>query len=204
MKKKKDLRVLRTNKMIMSAFIGLLRNKTYDKITISEIADEAMINRATFYAHFQDKQDLYEKLIEYFLKDMARLLDEEKVIEGENVNIREIEIVLAKFFQFIKEKPEVAQVVIDSTNEDFLLNKLMDNFKERYNDIFKKLEVRENDIIVPTEFIAYYISGIFISTLKWWIKNPDAMKPVDLSHLVIKLISNGHLTVLGVNINREE
>ena len=59
MAKKIDLRVKRTNKMIMEAFIHLVEAKGYDNITIQEIADEAMINRATFYSHFKDKQDLY-------------------------------------------------------------------------------------------------------------------------------------------------
>ena len=48
MAKKIDLRVKRTNKMIMEAFIHLVEAKGYDNITIQEIADEAMINRATF------------------------------------------------------------------------------------------------------------------------------------------------------------
>ncbi len=32
-------------------------------MTVQNIADEAMINRATFYAHYKDKQDLYEKYL---------------------------------------------------------------------------------------------------------------------------------------------
>ena len=51
MTKKVDLRVKRTNILITQAFIKLLRSKTFDKITINDISDEAMINRATFYSH---------------------------------------------------------------------------------------------------------------------------------------------------------
>ena len=62
MAKKIDLRVKRTNKMIMEAFIHLVEAKGYDNITIQEIADEAMINRATFYSHFKDKQSMLLRL----------------------------------------------------------------------------------------------------------------------------------------------
>lgn len=61
--KKVDLRVQRTNKHIMEAFIRLVEHKGYDQVTVQDIADEAMINRATFYAHYKDKQDLYEKFL---------------------------------------------------------------------------------------------------------------------------------------------
>lgn len=70
MAKKIDLRVKRTNKMIMEAFIHLVEQKGYDNITVQEIADEAMINRATFYAHFKDKQDL----MTIFLNKLLMLL----------------------------------------------------------------------------------------------------------------------------------
>ena len=57
MVKSDDLRVKRTRKLISQAFFGLLRKKKFEKISIQEIADSAMINRATFYAHYADKQD---------------------------------------------------------------------------------------------------------------------------------------------------
>lgn len=43
-----DLRVKRTRKLITQAFFALLRKKKFEKISIQEIADSAMINRATF------------------------------------------------------------------------------------------------------------------------------------------------------------
>ena len=64
MVKSDDLRVKRTRKLISQAFFTLLRKKKFEKISIQEIADSAMINRATFYAHYADKQDLYDSLIQ--------------------------------------------------------------------------------------------------------------------------------------------
>ncbi|MDN6291733.1 MAG: TetR/AcrR family transcriptional regulator, partial [Tetragenococcus halophilus] len=57
MKSKTDLRVIRTRKMILEAFMKLVSEKGYNNVTIQNIAEEAMINRATFYAHFKDKED---------------------------------------------------------------------------------------------------------------------------------------------------
>ena len=88
MTKKVDLRVKRTNKLITQAFIKLLRSKTFDKITINDISDEAMINRATFYSHFKDKFDLFEQIIDKFLGEFAAVLDEENLIEKNSVNVK--------------------------------------------------------------------------------------------------------------------
>lgn len=58
-----DPRVLRTRKLIMDSFIELSGKKDFNDITIKDITTEAMINRATFYNHFNDKYDLLEKAL---------------------------------------------------------------------------------------------------------------------------------------------
>ena len=60
---KTDPRILRTRKLIMDSFIELSGTKEFKDITIKDITTEAMINRATFYYHFEDKYDLLEKVL---------------------------------------------------------------------------------------------------------------------------------------------
>ncbi|WP_155590353.1 TetR/AcrR family transcriptional regulator [Lysinibacillus cavernae] len=60
---KTDLRVLRTRKLIMDSFIELSSKKEFKAITVKDITSEAMINRATFYYHFEDIYDLLEKAL---------------------------------------------------------------------------------------------------------------------------------------------
>ena len=59
-----DLRVIRTRKLIMDSFMDLSGKKEFKDITIKDITTEAMINRATFYYHFEDIYDLLEKVLE--------------------------------------------------------------------------------------------------------------------------------------------
>ena len=47
----------------MESFIELSGKKDFKDITIKDITTEAMINRATFYYHFEDKYDLLEKVL---------------------------------------------------------------------------------------------------------------------------------------------
>ncbi len=60
---KMDPRVLRTRKLIMDSFVELSGKKEFKDITIKDITTEAMINRATFYYHFEDIYDLLEKVL---------------------------------------------------------------------------------------------------------------------------------------------
>ena len=54
MKEKTDLRVIKTNKILFEALTTLMKEKTFEKIKISDICEVALINRSTFYAHYDD------------------------------------------------------------------------------------------------------------------------------------------------------
>ena len=204
MTKKIDLRVKRTNKLITQAFIKLLGSKTFDKITINDISDEAMINRATFYSHFKDKFDLFERVIDKFLGDFADVLDTENLVEENAINVKKIEGALTKFYYFVNENPDLAKIFITHSNKEILSKRMLMILSERYSEIFDSLDVRNEDLKIPTDFVVSYITSIFIGTVNWWIEQKNhEMSANEFASLVIKLISNGHLTVLGVNINRD-
>ncbi|MCJ1977134.1 TetR/AcrR family transcriptional regulator [Lactococcus piscium] len=204
MTKKIDLRVKRTNKLITQAFIKLLGSKTFDKITINDISDEAMINRATFYSHFKDKFDLFERVIDKFLGDFADVLDTENLVEENAINVKKIEGALTKFYHFVNENPDLAKIFITHSNKEILSKRMLMILSERYSEIFDSLDVRNEDLKIPTDFVVSYITSIFIGTVNWWIEQKNhEMSANEFASLVIKLISNGHLTVLGVNINRD-
>src|SRR5271169_7073389 len=60
---KLDPRIRRTRQMLFKAFQDLLTEKTFQLITVQDIAERSTLNRATFYDHFTDKFALLEAMI---------------------------------------------------------------------------------------------------------------------------------------------
>jgi AcrR family transcriptional regulator len=58
-----DPRVTRTRKLIRDALVSLLAEKNFESISVQDIAGRATVNRATFYAHFNDKFALLDAMI---------------------------------------------------------------------------------------------------------------------------------------------
>ncbi len=56
--RKPDPRIARTNQLLAQSLRQLLGDQCFEDITIQDILDKSTINRATFYAHFQDKDAL--------------------------------------------------------------------------------------------------------------------------------------------------
>ena len=60
--KKTDLRVIRTRKAIRDAFCSMIMEMDYPDITIKELTQRAMINRNTFYLHYDSLDALLREL----------------------------------------------------------------------------------------------------------------------------------------------
>lgn len=84
---KTDPRILRTRKLIMDAFIELSGKKEFKDITIKDITTEAMINRATFYYHFEDIYDLLEKVLSEVLLINLNTLEQNELNEESIISI---------------------------------------------------------------------------------------------------------------------
>lgn len=66
---KEDLRIVKTKKNIKKVLMELLQIKPVHKITVTELAEKAMINKGTFYLHYSDIYSLYEEVILEFIED---------------------------------------------------------------------------------------------------------------------------------------
>lgn len=198
--KKTDLRVKRTNKMIVEAFIRLVEEKGFEQVTVQDIAEEAMINRATFYAHYKDKQDLYERIFDLAIEAFTSVLSPTDLLQGNRLRVKQIEFLMTHIYQNIQKNSKFYLTVMDGASMEILRKKIADILYEQYAHIFDRLKITENDIEVPMDFIIEYMTSIFIGTLHWWLTTDSDMTPNHLAKLVIKLVGNGHLTVLGIEI----
>ncbi|MBN2503570.1 MAG: TetR/AcrR family transcriptional regulator [Anaerolineales bacterium] len=70
-----DPRVRRTRAALQKALIGLMSEKDYQKISISEIADRAGLARPTFYLHYSSKDELLlgymDSMFEDYMEQIA-------------------------------------------------------------------------------------------------------------------------------------
>src|SRR6201987_1051222 len=65
-----DPRILRSRRMLMEALARLLINKEFEDVSVQEIADEATLNRATFYLHYADKNALLHAMTKSRFRDL--------------------------------------------------------------------------------------------------------------------------------------
>ena len=65
-----DPRILRSRRMLMDSLARLLMKKEFEDISVQEIADDATLNRATFYLHYPDKNALLQAVTGARFRDL--------------------------------------------------------------------------------------------------------------------------------------
>jgi AcrR family transcriptional regulator len=75
---KLDPRVKRTRGLILGSFESLLAEKNFESISVQDVTEKAQVNRATFYAHFQDKY----ALLDYSISQMFRQEIEKRTLNA--------------------------------------------------------------------------------------------------------------------------
>ena len=71
-RKAADRRVQRTEQLLRAALMSLIQEKGFEALSVQDIIDRANVGRATFYAHFENKEDLLASGIhDYLLKPLS-------------------------------------------------------------------------------------------------------------------------------------
>lgn len=77
MAEKKEYRnAVRSRKMIREAFVDLLHEKPFEKITATDIINRSGLNRSTFYAHYPDAKGILEEFIGEIITMFRQMLAE--------------------------------------------------------------------------------------------------------------------------------
>jgi AcrR family transcriptional regulator len=67
-----DPRIVRSRRMLMDSLAKLLTESEFEDISVQEIADEATLNRATFYLHYPDKNALLQAMSDVRFRDLIK------------------------------------------------------------------------------------------------------------------------------------
>lgn len=109
--KSEDPRVVRTRQLIERAFEELLNERGFQSLRVQDITERAGINRATFYAHFTDKYDL----LNYMVQQRFRAEIEKRTLNACHYSIENLRALIIAVCEFVAD----AQGHCKMPNEQF-------------------------------------------------------------------------------------
>lgn len=166
-----DLRIIKTRKNIEQSFICLLSEKPFEKITVQNIIEHALINRSTFYKHYNDKYAVAEQICEKITKQLSSDLH-----TWANTPEHTLPSLITNMYSHLHILNEhIFELYVIHTDTIHLKEDILTCFTDFYTNY---LLARNVDI-----FIVDFLSNIFATTLlnciEWCFTNP-LHQPVEL------------------------
>lgn len=161
--KKKDLRIVKTRKALYHAFEKLMKSKSFEQIKVSDICNEALINRSTFYDHYNDKYDLLEEYINSLRDSFTLEITKEDNIE-KNTKKYYIEIIRLLLNHIEKKKDTYVSIMINNRNS--ITNDIFYDILNRA--IINQIDGKVISSKIPNEIITrFYIGGVTNICFEW-------------------------------------
>ena len=159
-----DLRVIKTKKVLFEALTSLMKEHSFEEIKTSDICSLALVNRSTFYAHYEDKYDL---LVD-FIKELKNELEQDL---AKNVNTKEYFMeALNLITDHIDEKKDIYTAILMNNQNGILMDILLDVASK---DVSEKIKKSPNiiDDKIPTDIITRFYLGAIVSVGIEWLRN---------------------------------
>ena len=106
MGEKKEYRsAIRSRRMIREAFLALLQEKPFEKITVTDIVKRADLNRSTFYAHYPDVQGVVDSIMDEVIEKSMNLvsgLDFQQIFIDPNPFVRELTSIGTEYIEMYR------------------------------------------------------------------------------------------------------
>jgi len=156
-----DRRIQKTRQLIMNTFIDLLAEKGFEKITISDIAERANINRGTVYLHYVDKFDLLDKCIETYVE---LLLHHCANSADTNLNASAFQSV----FEYLEKNFTIYKLLLSNEGFGFFRSRLYDIIAQTVTEV---IGITPENNAFSNDVTTHFLTSGFIGVLEWWINN---------------------------------
>ena len=153
------------------ALISLLKKKPFDYITVSEICQEAGVNRSTFYLHYETIGDLLAETTRYLLDDFLAYFSTDTKAIALNLMACELSDLificdkyLSPYLSYVKDHKEIFGTAL-------LYNQTLgfdDAYQRMFDNIFNPILERFHYPSSNRQYVMmYYLNGINAIILEW-------------------------------------
>ena len=153
------------------ALLSLLEKKPFEYVTISELFEEAGVNRSTFYLHYENTADLLKEATAYVLDNFSSYfsVDMERITSKyANCDLQELNFINEKYLHpyllFIKENQRLFSAVLSQPtvfDSRAIFQRLFDNI---FNPILDRFHYPRNE---QHYVMMFYLNGITAIIIEW-------------------------------------
>jgi AcrR family transcriptional regulator len=166
--------------VLKDSFIKLLEKKDISKISIKEICEDADINRATFYAHYNDQYDFMKRIQDDLLENIENYLTVYTKNEPPTIPVDSVEHI----FEYIKENARLCKLLLSDRGDlNFQKRVLMLVYEKNMIDLIRNGVTSKED----AEYTFAFILTGCVGVIQKWLNDDMVKSPRYMAEIIIKL-----------------
>lgn len=168
MARRPDRRKLRTLRLLRDALIAQILEKGYDAVTVQDITDHANLGRATFYLHFDNKEELLmSSLREMFddLKERFGVPPPDSFLAGDHPSR------LVPFQHAFEYRDLYRVTLLSQQGTAAIVNGIREYLASNMGERLQAAVPASANGKLPLDVLANYLAGGMIALISWWLKS---------------------------------
>lgn len=187
MQYKEDLRIQKTRKVLRESILALLKDRPLEKITVKDICEHAMINRMTFYKHYEDKYLLLDDAINEIKDSIMNQVPKKQTTSIDDIAEYLISI-LGKVIEYIETNIEYIRSLEKNSSFE-LINIIARVCEDGISELLVEIDkIRPFKYSIPVT--ASFIYGGFVSALTYLIHHKNQSYKAEIKQLMADLKTN--------------
>lgn len=200
-----DLRIRRTHRFLQKAMIELIMEKGFEAITVGDITERAMINRTTFYRHYQDKYDLVAKIFEETITEMVKQMRPGDK-DSAHMDLSQPPKFWVQVFEHIAEHSQLYRAMLGKNGSPWFAArmqehtmKLMLENEQRWKPAAATMQ--PIDPAMPTALPVAQLAYVLIGTIVWWLESGRSYTPTQIAAWFCHFVFYGYLATRGYAVS---
>lgn len=183
---KEDLRIIRTRKLLSNTLIEMMEKNSLEKISVIDLCNNAMVNRATFYAHFEDKYHLLAFAFEELKDEIYSSFSGDILVSTPREMLRKLTHMALGFVK--DNRNHVFNILNNNRNEKVIANikeSLVKSVKYQLGKFKETYPMR-----VPLTVSAIAFSGALVDLCIWYMDNSDKYTEEEMATFMDNLLDD--------------
>lgn len=176
-----DRRAARTRALLLEALPGLIAERGFERLTIQNIIDRAGVGRATFYAHFENK----EELLAASVGRLRAWLEATR----ERAPVQPFAF-MRPFFDHLASHRAIYRTTFERESEVSVERQIRSMMGELVRaELAARRTARQDAAAI--ELATQFVVGTFWSVTVWWMGSGGTLPPAQVNALFLRLAQPG-------------
>lgn len=179
---KEDLRVRRTRKLLQTALMELTIQKGFETVTVKDICEQAMVNRATFYRHYTDKYDLLDQYMEELYGLLDQSLDEQ---ESDSLDVPPAGLV--QMLEHLRSHADFYRAMLGPHGYPPFAERIRFYIEKRLRHSLPAQPVPSEPGRPPIGLLLRSISNAGLGAILWWLEKDMPVPPEQMATWAVQI-----------------